>query len=250
MKKLYEFSLNKQIEVKETNVEKNEKGEEIQISKNVKKEVAKYFLIKKPTRSMFDEAELFYGVRLSEGIKAGLLTRALLAKRFTNDGGIFSEIDKEEYTRLYLKLFQLQNDFQRISIKEDKTQEEKDEYESLIKEITQVREKIQDYEFAQASLFDQTAENRARNKTIMFWVLNLSYERQEDGSLKALFGDGSFEEKLKEYDRLEETSDSFFEKLCQKLVLLISFWYMGRASTQEEFEKLFNLEETKSGKPE
>ena len=109
MKKLYEFSLNKEVEVKETTNEKNEKGEEIQVSKNVKKEVLQKFFIKKPNRSLFDEAELFYGVRLSEGIKAGLLTRALLAKRFTNDGGIFSEIDKEQYTSLYLKLFQLMN---------------------------------------------------------------------------------------------------------------------------------------------
>jgi hypothetical protein len=247
MKKLYEFTLNKEVDVKETQTEKNEKGEEIQITKNLKKQIPQKFFIKRPNRSLFDEAELFYGVRLSEGIKAGLLTRALLAKRFTNDGGIFSEIDKEEYTRLYLKLFQLQNDFQRLSIKDDKNEIEKSEYESLIKEITEVREKIQDYEFAQASLFDQTAENRARNKTIMFWVLNLCYEQGEDGLSKPIFGEGSFEDKLKEYDRLEETADTFFEKLCQKLVLLISFWYMGRAATQEEFEKLFNLEEKKSG---
>lgn len=245
MKKLYEFSINKEVEIKETTNEKNEKGEEIQVSKNVKKELPQKYFIKKPNRGLFDEAELFYGVRLSEGIKAGLLTRALLAKRFTNDGGIFSEIDKEQYTSLYLKLFQLQNEFQRLSIKE-KSKEEEVQYNNLIKDIAESREKIQDYEFAQASLFDQTAENRARNKTIMFWVLNLSYKENDNGAFSPVFGDGIFEDKLKEYDRLEEVSDPFFEKLCQKLVLLISFWYMGRASTQEEFEKLFNLEENKS----
>jgi hypothetical protein len=245
MKKLYEFSINKEVEVKETTNEKNEKGEEIQVSKNVKKELPQKYFIKKPNRGLFDEAELFYGVRLSEGIKAGLLTRALLAKRFTNDGGIFSEIDKEQYTSLYLKLFQLQNEFQRLSVKE-KSKEEELQYNNLIKDIAESREKIQDYEFAQASLFDQTAENRARNKTIMFWVLNLSYKDNDNGAFSPVFGDGTFEDKLKEYDKLEETSDPFFEKLCQKLVLLISFWYMGRASTQEEFEKLFNLEENKS----
>ena len=39
MKKLYEFSINKEVEVKETTNEKNEKGEEIQVSKNVRKEL-------------------------------------------------------------------------------------------------------------------------------------------------------------------------------------------------------------------
>ena len=221
MKKLYEFSINKEVEVKETTNEKNEKGEEIQVSKNVKKELPQKYFIKKPNRGLFDEAELFYGVRLSEGIKAGLLTRALLAKRFTNDGGIFSEIDKEQYTSLYLKLFQLQNEFQRLSVKE-KSKEEELQYNNLIKDIAESREKIQDYEFAQASLFDQTAENRARNKTIMFWVLNLSYKDNDNGAFSPVFGDGTFEDKLKEYDKLEETSDPFFEKLCQKLVLLIT----------------------------
>lgn len=235
----------KEVEVEEVEASKNEKGEEIKVTKKVsKREQTKVFL-RKPTRALFDEAELFYGVRLSEGIKAGLLTRALLAKRFTNDGGIFSEIDKEQYTSLYLKLFQLQNEFQRLSVKE-KSKEEELQYNNLIKDIAESREKIQDYEFAQASLFDQTAENRARNKTIMFWVLNLSYKDNDNGAFSPVFGDGTFEDKLKEYDRLEEASDPFFEKLCQKLVLLISFWYMGRASTQEEFEKLFNLEENKS----
>jgi hypothetical protein len=245
MKKLFEFNVPKNVEVEEIEISTNEKGEQVKTTKKTnKKELVKVFL-RKPTRSLFDEAELFYGVRLSEGIKAGLLTRALLAKRFTNDGGIFSEIDKEQYTSLYLKLFQLQNEFQRLSVKE-KSKEEEVQYNNLIKDIAESREKIQDYEFAQASLFDQTAENRARNKTIMFWVLNLSYKDNDNGTFSPVFGDGIFEDKLKEYDRLEETSDPFFEKLCQKLVLLISFWYMGRASTQEEFEKLFNLEENKS----
>lgn len=245
MKKIYQFAMTREVDLKETTTEKDSNGAEIQVTKNVKKEVKEKYFIKKPSRSLFDEAELFYGVRLSEGIKAGLLTRALLAKRFTNDGGIFSEIDKEEYTRLYLKLFQLQNDFQRLSIKE-KDSEEKKQYEDLMKEITEVREKIQDYEFAQASLFDQTAENRARNKTIMWWVLNLSFKENEDGKVESLFGDGSFEDKLRKYDELEDNHDIFFEKLCQKLVLIVSFWYMGRASSQEEFEKIFNLEENKS----
>ena len=151
---------------------------------------------------MFDEAELFYGVRLSEGIKAGLLTKALLAKRFVDDGGVFSEKDKEEYATSYMKLFNLQNDFQRLSIKDESTrsEDEKEKYKKLIEEINDTRNKIQDYEMAQASLFDQTAENRARNKTVLWWVLNLSYQEDESGNINPVFGDGSFEEKLKFYD--------------------------------------------------
>ena len=111
MKKLFEFTVPKEVEIEENETSKNEKGEEIKITKkNKTKEQVKVF-IRKPTRALFDEAELFYGVRLSEGIKAGLLTRALLAKRFTNDGGVLSEEEKNVYATLYVGLFEKQNLF-------------------------------------------------------------------------------------------------------------------------------------------
>ena len=47
MKKLYNFTLSKEIEVKETVNEKNEKGEEISVTKTVKKQIQQdYYLMK------------------------------------------------------------------------------------------------------------------------------------------------------------------------------------------------------------
>ena len=66
-------------------------------SKKVKKEVPYKFFLRRPTRTMTDEAELYYGVKLAEGIKAGLLTKALLEKRFENDGGTRSDDENEQY---------------------------------------------------------------------------------------------------------------------------------------------------------
>ena len=86
------------------------------------------------------------------------------------------ELDKEEYTKLYVSLFDIQTQFQKLSLKEEasRTEEERSNYKNLLREISKNKEKLQDYEFAQASLFDQTAENRARNKTILWWILHLS----------------------------------------------------------------------------
>lgn len=244
MKIMFGFEINKEEEVDEVEISKNEKNEEIKITKKVKKNVPAKLAIKKPTRSLFDEAELFYGVKLSEGIKAGLLTRALLAKRFSNDGGIFSELDKEEYTKLYVSLFDTQTQFQKLSLKEEslRTEEESSDYKNLLREISKNKEKLQDYEFAQASLFDQTAENRARNKTIMWWVLQLSLLENKDKTYENLFSGTSFEEKLSAYDSIEDGPENSWEKQAlAKLIYLISFWYTGRASSQEEFEKLLNM---------
>lgn len=243
MKELYSFSIPKSTETEEVEIIKNEKGEEVKTLKKIKKDVALKIIIKRPNRSLFDEAELFYGVKISEGIKAGLLTRALLAKRINNDGGVFSNEEQIEYSGSYVKLFELQNEFQRISAidKNARTPEDIERFASLMKEIEEVREKIQNFEITQSNLFEQTAENRARNKTIIWWLLNLSYFQDENGEIKPLFGEGTYFEKLRVYDRIEEEDLEFEKKAIQKLVYLISFWYMGRASTEEEFENLIKI---------
>ena len=243
MKTMFEFDIYQEKEIEKVDISTNEKGEEVKVTSKVKTTVPVKLAIKKPTRSLFDEAELFYGVRLSEGIKAGLLTRALLAKRFNNDGGVLSDEEQKEYNELYLDFFNLQSEFQKLSIKEEsiRTEEEKANLKSVVEKMNDARDRLQKYEMAQANLFDQTAENRARNKTIMWWVLQLSLIQSDDNKFKELFSEGSYEEKLRKYDEIEE-SDMILEKIAlQKLLYLISFWYIGRAASQEEFEKLLGM---------
>ena len=240
---MFEFDIYQEKEIEKVEVSTNEKGEEVKVTSKIKSTVPVKLGIKKPTRSLFDEAELFYGVRLSEGIKAGLLTRALLAKRFNNDGGVLSDEEQKEYNELYIDFFNLQNEFQKLSIKEEsiRSDEEKENLKNVIEKMNDARERLQKYEMAQANLFEQTAENRARNKTIMWWVLQLSLIEGDDKKFKELFEDGSYEDKLKRYDEIEE-SESGVEKIAiQKLLYLISFWYIGRAASQEEFEKLLGM---------
>lgn len=250
MKTMFEFDIYHEKEIEKVEVSTNEKGEEVKVTSKVKTTVPVKLAIKKPTRSLFDEAELFYGVKLSEGIKAGLLTRALLAKRFNNDGGVLSDEEQKEYNELYIEFFNLQTEFQKLSIKDEaiRTDEEKKEIQKVIEKMTGARERLQRYEMAQANLFEQTAENRARNKTIMWWVLQLSLIQGEDKKFKELFEEGSYEQKLRKYDEIEEAEFGIEKIALQKLLYLISFWYIGRASTQEEFEKLLNVLEKDESK--
>lgn len=243
MKTMFTFDVYHEKEIEKVDISTNEKGEEVKVTSKVKTTVPVKLGIKKPTRSLFDEAELFYGVKLSEGIKAGLLTRALLAKRFNNDGGVLSDEEQKEYNNLYNNFFNLQSEFQKLSMKEEalRNNEEKEALQKVINEMNEARDLLQKYEMAQANLFEQTAENRARNKTIMWWVLQLSLIESEDKKLKELFGEGSYEEKLKKYDEIEESEFNIEKIALQKLLYLISFWYIGRAATEEEFSKLLAL---------
>ena len=93
MKKLYKFTISETVTKKVEEKSKDKDGNEVTVTKDSVEVVDRPIFLRKPTRSMFDEAELYYGVQLSEGIKAGLLTRALLAKRFSNDGGVMSNTD-------------------------------------------------------------------------------------------------------------------------------------------------------------
>ena len=249
MKKLYKFTISETVTKKVEEKSKDKDGNEVTVTKDSVEVVDRPIFLRKPTRSMFDEAELYYGVQLSEGIKAGLLTRALLAKRFSNDGGVMSNPDKEEYADLYVKLFENQNAIERASAKKekDRTDAEKEEMAKLLSENGVVKREIQEFEMAQASLFDQTAENRARNKTILWWVLNMSYygNPEDNNTIKPIFEGDNYAAKLAAYDTIEEDGTEFQEEVIKKLVYYVSYWYVGQAQTEEEFtEVLKALEET------
>jgi hypothetical protein len=240
MKRLFEFNVSQNVEVDEPVKVKTESGEEVETIKKVVKPIPKKFFLRKPTRELFDEAELFYNVRLAEGIKAGLLTNALLAKRFANDGGVLSENEKENLAVAYLELFELQNKYQRIetTAEDQRTPEEKEELERVKKEMVELRRKIQDFELQQSSLYDHTAENRARNKTIFWWMMNLSFKENDKGEPEPFFGAGDLEERLSVYDGIEDSEDVFLNDVMKRFLYFTSFWYVGRARNQQEFEQL------------
>jgi len=240
MKWLHEFAVNDEKEVEQIETSTDTQGNEVKTTKKVKKIVPVKFKIQKPTRKLFDEAELFYGIKLSEGIKAGLLTKALLAKRYQNDGGAMSEPEKEKYTQLYVDLYSKETEFQKVSLNlenispEDKTAK----IASLLGELTEIRSQLQTLEYSQVALFDQTAENRARNQCIMWWVLNLAYTEEQGASdFSPLFKGKTFEEKLDYYDSLEESGSLFWNEVFKKLAYFISFWYMGKIASPEDFER-------------
>lgn len=243
---LYSFTINREIETEKKSKSTNDEGKEVEVIEKVKEKVPVEFNIQKPYRKLYDDAELFYGVKMSEGIKAGLLTRNLLAKRYEDDGGAFSEAEKERYSELYLAIYNKEEEYQRLQLNLDnKPQELKDRLsQDLLFELAEYRRELAEIENSQSNIFDQTAENRAKNQTIMWWVLKLSHWKEFDHkNAEQFFPGDSFEEKLEVYDSYEEDDDEFFGEAIRKLAYFVSFWYMGRATSAEEFktvEELYN----------
>jgi hypothetical protein len=236
MKKLYEFTLSKEAEVEKTETVVNDKGETVSTTRKVKENVAQRFFLRKPTRSLIDSSELYYGVKFAEGWNDGLLTNAQVKKRFSNDGGLFSEPEKENFAQLYVVFYNKKEELLKLKSKDEK--EDKEAEDALVKELAQIREQLQAYEVAQASIYDQTAESRARSKTIFWWLLQIAYTEDDKGEPTALFGEGSFEQKLSSYDKIEEEENPFFQEVIRRFIYFISFWYVGRANTKEDFDVL------------
>jgi hypothetical protein len=243
---LHAFKINRKVERKVTEDKKDENGENIEVTKTVTDDVLVEFLLKKPNRKLYDEAELFYGVKMSEGIKAGLLTRNLLAKRYEDDGGAFSETEKERYAELYTEIYNKENEYQRLQLNLDnKSQPRKDELaDGIIGELAELRRELVEIENSQSNIFDQTAENRAKNQTIMWWVLQLAHWKEHDHETgKSFFEGKGYDERLNSYDEYEDSDDDFLNEAIRKLAFFISFWYMGRATSSEDFVAVEELYE-------
>lgn len=202
------------------------------------------FCLQRPTRAMSDDAELFYNVTVSRGIQAGLLSAALLAKRFNNDGGILSEGDKKKWADQFLDRMRKELALQRLTAKgETRSPEEQTEYDNLVKEIAVIDRELQEFEIMQQSLFDVTAEARARTRTILWWLLFLLNKKNAKGEWEPFFDGKTLDEKQESYDALDDEEEypteeerKFAARVVTHAIQAITLWYYGRATDQKAFE--------------
>jgi hypothetical protein len=227
-----------------------EKGEEIVQKKRVAKTVEFECALLKPSRKLFEEGELYYSVILSKYIQAGLLTKQLLAKRFQNDGGTISEDDKGHYAKQYSLLSQKEQQVKAIQVDtEMKHAEKSDKLHELFLDMATIRKQLVEFEGAQSSLFDQTADHKAKNKAIMWWVLMLSHWKDEGTeNLVPVFGDGTFEDREEIYDAIEDdvgeettSENAHFIDIIKHFSYYTAFWFSGQANDKASFDEAGSL---------
>lgn len=245
MKILYTFVENKEQEIDEIATSKNEAGETVSVTKKVKKEVSHKFGLKTPTRSLIDDAQLYHGVKFSEGLKAGLMSNALIDKRITADGGVLDQSEKEEYTAKVKEFGEKRAEYEKLSVVEDK-EKNADKIKELEGDLMLLRKRINELDVKKVSVYEDTAETYARNKTSTWWFLNLSVKYNGE-KIEPFFKGESVNEKLLEWDKIEESDDIFMKKICSKLHLLTSFYHRGIAQTTAEFDALLKLSQDNSG---
>lgn len=242
-KTIYKFTVKKEEEVEEetteevVNKETNEK-EKVTKTKTVKKEVPYEIRIANPSRRQVEDADMEFSIEMSKCIKKGILTKAMLAKKYSDSGGLLSEEDSNELIRLYRELGELQNDLGRLMSKKKKSEQEQKKEKELTEAFAPLRKRIVDLETTYQSVFNHTADTKAQNKTILWYMLNLSYVTGPDGKESSLFAGDSTEAKEESYYLLDENEDEIFELAREKLMTFISFWYFSQNASTEDFENL------------
>lgn len=218
---LYTFNLDKIQKVKETTTEKDEAGNEIQVTREIEKIVPQKFAILRPTRKIQDDSSVFYSVKVSEGIKLGLITKAFLLKKFQKDGVLASEEESKQYSENYSRAIYLETEIEKIKQDSNLSESEKDlKISNLSDEYKILRKKIFDYESINNSLFDNTAEKRASDLLNLWYVLHLLYFLEENSD-SCLFGEGTFEQRLEKLNQIEDSEDQFLIQAVEKGAFLI-----------------------------
>ena len=269
IKVLYRFSVPFSQEVDNVEVSKDENNNDVKTTRKVKKEISRSLCLKRPNRVEIDEALLYYSVQVHEGIKAGMVSKPILGKLYDNEGGILSRPEVDRQNDLWIEFYRKNGEYQRLYGKPNKTADEQGLIETLIKEMMDIRRRLQEFEMMQSSVYDITAESRARTRTIIWWLLNLAYYdanyEQNDGKteeesnfdwqplfpgkskdpVKNLEERQAVRDEIEEGDKLNDDQKIFYFRAIQRAAAATAFWHYGRASTQKEFEALeheFNVE--------
>jgi hypothetical protein len=200
-------------------------------------------VFRRPTRTQLEDGDMFYSIWLNKYIKMGLLTRAMLAKQHIDVGGTMDEEEKQYYSQMYVKLFEKQMALQRFAIigTSEMSSEQVEKRERLISEIGLIRKELTDFETVQANMFEHTADIKARNKTITWYLLHLAHvhDIENEGSKpEPMFPGDSYEEKYEVYKSKEDEDDEIFWGSIDKLSSIATIWYMSGVQEQEDFDTL------------
>jgi hypothetical protein len=239
-KELYSFTIfeDKEVTVEETRVDETTQ-EEIVVKKKVIEKSPIQIILKKPTRRQVEEADLEYSVEMSKCVKKGILTKAMLAKRYSDTGGMISENESNTLSELYKTIFDLQSENERLEASVNKSDEIVSRQKEILEELSSARKKIIDIESGYRALFDHTADSKAQNRVLLWYIINLTYIKKElDDKEKPFYKGKEFEEKLSDFYEKEENITPQYSAISKKLSTLVAFWFFNQASSKQDFEEL------------
>ena len=252
MKELYSFEIKRTVEEEVSYAKKTEDGT-IEATKQVKKEVKDRIVFVKPSFGEVEDADFFYGQKYNEYINAGFLTKAMLAKKMGDLGGLTSKIVDERVATLMVENMEAARTIEFFEGAKDITEEQEKKLKDAKETFASSRAELHDYEVDVREQFSHTADSKAEVKLIEWIVLHFSYFEDEVGEGKQkkkdlfpIFEGEDYELKRASLVKMQEEDDStditflrrkmLFEESFNTLIKVASIWYNKMGDDQESIK--------------
>jgi len=246
-KVLYTFTIKKEAEIEEEKTEtvKNEAGEDVTrtYKEKVKKQVPVEVQINQPSRRQMQEADMEFSVEMSKCIKSGILTKAMLLNKYSDTGGLISDSDAKLMVEAADEVRDLQSKLTVLNLKPETERDEeyKKKIDALTSQILQIRKTLMEKETSYITLFNHTADIKAQNRSILWYILNLTYVKdnsKKSAEFEPLFPGKTFEQKEAVMFDYEDNKNEIYDKCYSKLASIISYWYFTANTDKEEFDRI------------
>lgn len=215
--------------------------------------------VAKPSQSEIEDAEFIYAQKFNQLLQEGFLSKAMMNKKFGDIGGIFSEKSNKDLEEAVLELVEARKRIEFYGDAKNLSSSQKEELDAANKTYLTLQKKILEGDAAIQSMFSKSADTKAEEHMIRWFILNSVYYVSEvdSGDVKKkqefrLFDKPTFEERIAQLNLLFEEVEEFdseqikfkkgvVEKYFTLIGRVISIWYNGFGKDQESIEK--SLEE-------
>ena len=235
IKEIYSFNINKKTKVEIT----EDKEDGSKVIRTEEKLKPNKIVIKTPSRTEVQASEFEYAKEYGRLFRAGIMTKEMVKKTYDSDGFISSK--RERGMEIVKQLNDLQSSYQEIYLKEDKDEVEKSSLVEIQKDWDKLSIELRELEASVEGIFSNTAEVFAEQFAITYLTLCLT-GTEDNGSFKPFFKGDDHLARLKHYDAMIESGDSFYTECAEKAALIVSLYYSGKAATKEDFDAIFPSE--------
>ena len=260
MKELYSFDVKREVKSEVPHIKKTKDGP-VETTKRVTKTIKNRIVFIKPTIVQREEADFFYGQKFNELINAGFLTKAMLAKKMGDLGGITSKSTSETVSEIVLENIDAARTIEFFGGSESLNEEQSAKLKKAEKTFAETKKTIFEYEISLRDQFGQTADAKAEQKLIEWLVLNFSYyedkvKDKDRTQLFPIFQGESYKSKrnlllLLQEDEEDEVSvedtglseidflklRKLYEAAFDTLIKVSSIWYNQLGKDQESIQK-------------
>lgn len=242
---LFKFTVYRKAEVEEQKTEtfKNDAGVETvrTYTDKVIKDVPVEIAIAKPTRRQRQDSQMEFSVEFSNCIKKGVLTKAMLMNRYSDTGGIISQAESKVMFDLTEEIKTAQGELLKLGVvpEAERTPEHAAKVSEVNATIFRLRKQLIEKETAYIGLFEHTADVKAQNHTVLWWILNLTQIKDSPKSeFRPMFPGKTTEEREEVLYKLEDSAAEIFNLSFKKVMNVISYWYFTGVTETEEYERI------------